>query len=282
MSEKIGGLAKTKSLLLGTKVLSGSKLYFLFIKLLRYLSKRSRIWHLVFRRLALKNPRSLIIKNGEGIFRVCPEDDSMDKVSPYYEPLCRSWLLQGGRPNLFIDIGANVGIYTITALNRYNYQKAVCFEPNANVYTMLQENIRLNGLESKANAFNLALGEICATLPFYSYRSHTGQSRFILDEDSLLPDSDYEIAQINTIPFDDFVTKCDVNIAEIDFIKIDVEEFEYSVLKGMRKTLHSVHDVKLLIEIDPRHAYKQRTTSLLREAGFELQQQIGANYLFTK
>lgn len=274
-------LSKIKLLFFETKVISGSKIYFIYIKILRNLSKRSNFWRGVYHKLGSKNSRKLIIQNDTGIFHVSMENDFIDKVSSSYERLSRNWL-QHDQPKLIVDIGANIGIYTFTALNKYGYQKALCFEPSPNVYKALQENIRLNNLESKVFSYNLGLGEKYETLPFYNYKSHTGQSRFILDKESLLPDSDFNIVKIETMPFDDFVTKYKIDVAEISFIKIDVEEFEYHVLKGMKKSLHNVYDVKLQIEIYSKSVYKQQTLDLLHESGFVLCEQIGANYLFIK
>lgn len=57
---------------------------------------------------------------------------------------------------LFLDIGANTGNYCFLTYYKPNI-KCIAFEPGETVYEILQENIKINNLENKIKAYNVAL-----------------------------------------------------------------------------------------------------------------------------
>ena len=62
------------------------------------------------------------------------------------------------RPDdLFVDVGANVGAYTILASGVAG-ARSVSFEPCPGTYSFLARNVKLNNLESLAEPLNLAVG----------------------------------------------------------------------------------------------------------------------------
>ena len=68
--------------------------------------------------------------------------------------LARKLLSTGG---IFIDIGANFGLFTCIAAYRNDLVTVCCVEPNYKVLPALLENLHLNGLENKVKVFNAAL-----------------------------------------------------------------------------------------------------------------------------
>jgi FkbM family methyltransferase len=280
----VGLREKAQNYLIGTKVLNGSKTQLIYIILLRLLKKWFPSRRLLFDKLLKgSSDRKFLVRNVIGTFCVSPVNDSLAKAMPHFEKTCHHWL-KNDRTHLFVDIGANTGFYTILATGRYGYDKALSFEPNPEVYRTLEQNLKLNGLQTRVRCFNLALGEKRQVLPFCRYASHTGLSRFIESESEIKHKDreDHEIVEIETVSFDDFVTTHDINVMEIDFVKIDVEGFEYNVLKGMRRTLSLISNVKLFVEINPKNKNREQTTDLLSEFGFIAQDRTGMNHLFVK
>lgn len=62
------------------------------------------------------------------------------------------------RPELLLDIGANIGCICIAAVKRGLFEKAIAFEPEAFNFSLLAANIHLNGLASRIEARHMALG----------------------------------------------------------------------------------------------------------------------------
>ena len=59
-------------------------------------------------------------------------------ASPFYEYPMHKWF-DTALNNTFIDIGANIGYYTILCLNNLKYRQAICFEPNPQTLLLLKK-----------------------------------------------------------------------------------------------------------------------------------------------
>ncbi|HEY5395670.1 MAG TPA: FkbM family methyltransferase [Trebonia sp.] len=122
--------------------------------------------------------------------------------------------LRGG--GLFIDVGANIGTYTIWAAELG--AEVIAIEPAADTFALLQENIALNGYQ--VTAVRAAAGDHCGTARFTSG----------LDAgNSLAPDGPVvtELVTIDALIGDRRVTG----------MKVDVEGFEIDVLRGAARAL---------------------------------------------
>jgi FkbM family methyltransferase len=140
------------------------------------------------------------------------------------------------KKDLFIDVGANIGSYTILAASEVGAE-AISFEPLPKTFNILKENIAINKLEHLAQLYNNGVG------------NETGVLRFTNDLDTIN----------HVIMNDDTKDGIKVRIVSIDntaiinkpcLIKIDVEGFETEVLKGMENTLKNVNVKALIIELN--------------------------------
>ena len=62
------------------------------------------------------------------------------------------FLLHYTRPgDLFIDIGANIGLYSIYAAIKHSNSEVISFEPSTSNLRVLSRNISINKLEEKIN-----------------------------------------------------------------------------------------------------------------------------------
>jgi len=139
--------------------------------------------------------------------------------------------------DLFIDVGANAGSYTILACGAIG-ANCYCFEPVPATYSRLVDNIRLNNLQDKIHCMNIGIGE------------HEGNIRFT----SSLDCGNHVVAE-NEIG-EDFI---DVKVNTLDsilkyespfFIKVDVEGFETPVLNGALKTLSNKELCAVIMELN--------------------------------
>jgi len=135
-----------------------------------------------------------------------------------------AFLLHFLRSNeLFIDVGANVGSYTILASGAVG-AKTICIEPVRNTYEKLLRNVRINDLS------DIVRTELCAI------SDNNGELRFSTDRDtmnSVVDDSYQGVSEL--IP----VRKLDDVLENYNpvMMKIDVEGHELSLLRGATRTL---------------------------------------------
>jgi len=120
-----------------------------------------------------------------------------------------------------VDIGANIGYYTcLMGRQMDSTGKVYAIEPDAENRNVLNKNIKLNHL-TNVDVRTYALGERHTRLPLYRNPENLGAH-------SLVHNDQMTETEIEVQRFDDVIPK-----SKIDFIKIDVEGYELSVLQGM-------------------------------------------------
>lgn len=134
--------------------------------------------------------------------------------------------------DLFIDIGANVGSYTILACGAKG-ARGICFEPVPQTYSRLKENLILNGLLDRVRAHNVGLADEEGELFFTSNQNTT--NHILLGDVKPL-----DAITVKVMPLDAMLEEKMPSL-----IKIDVEGFETLVIAGASQTLQkpSLHSV---------------------------------------
>ena len=136
--------------------------------------------------------------------------------------------------DIFFDIGANVGSYTLLAAG---ICKAKCFtiEPVPETYRILKMNVELNKLYKNTTLINCGVS------------ADTGFLTISIDEDTknhvLL---NYECNFRKSIEISVITVDSLLKVSNPALIKIDVEGYETKVLQGMKETLNS-DDLKIII-----------------------------------
>jgi FkbM family methyltransferase len=128
--------------------------------------------------------------------------------------------------DLFVDIGANVGSYTILACSAVG-ARGVAFEPVPSTYKRLVENMRLNHLDEKVKCINKGVGAQQGTIAFTSDSDTTNHALASGEQCD------------NKVTVE--VTTLDTALAgeHPSLIKIDVEGYETPVLEGAREILEN-------------------------------------------
>lgn len=193
-----------------------------------------------------------------GTFRIRPRTVDMVNCSPAFERRDVDYLLKliqrlgrQGRKMLFLDIGADIGTFTVTVGNRfrdYDNLHLMAFEPASSSFALLKENVAINGLDKKVDVFNFALfNEDNLQLEFCFNRKAPGSSGLKMPSGSGM---NHEKVLARTL---DSATEGVRSGYDVLIFKMDVEGVEREVLKGAVKTLASGKDIFLLVEdfVDP-------------------------------
>lgn len=264
-----------------TEVLKGSKKEFKKSLLLNYLLYIPFIGKTKWLKKEINNlpSKQVIIKNKIGKFFIYTNNDTIRKSWYLFENNVRDWLSLDTKRNIFLDVGANIGFYTILA-NKLGFNQIIAFEPNQDIFKMLEQNVELNEILN-ADLNNTGLDCTQRNISFHKCQEKTGSSKFLLEDDFENYDKK-NIMVLQTISFDKYVNDRKLNVKNISFIKIDVEGFENNVLKGMEKTLDGLSlKTKIFIEIWNKNS-DSKIIDLLKTKGFILINKIDENYLFEK
>jgi FkbM family methyltransferase len=157
-----------------------------------------------------------------------------------------------------IDVGANIGYFTLLLANRVGpLGKVIAFEPLAENFNILQENIKLNSHRNVV-AENLALMSRTERIELRSATpgAITWVASVRVDQNSAV-----ESQSVEATSLDEYVHKN--GIAKIDFLKIDVEGAEASVLAGARSVLDRDKPI-LLIELHELDRFKDKHPAILK------------------
>ena len=136
-------------------------------------------------------------------------------------------LVQPG--DVCFDAGASFGFYTCFFALRG--ARVYAFEPLPASFALNEEAVRLNGCESKVKTFNSGLGERAGTIRIHTFKNL-----------SLGHASSADLGKADAVPHECRITTINAvcakeSVDQISFVKIDVEGFEYEVLKGGQKML---------------------------------------------
>jgi len=166
------------------------------------------------------------------------------------EPGTISWIEQFKPNDVLIDIGANVGIYSLCAA-RFNEVRVFAFEPESQNFALLNENIFRNSLDESVTAYCVALSDQTKFDFLYLTQFDAGSSCHTFGE-SLSPS-----LKPRPSPFRQgcFSTTLDALVAEgvvpvPQYVKIDVDGIEHKVVSGADATFRDPRVKSVLIELN--------------------------------
>jgi FkbM family methyltransferase len=149
----------------------------------------------------------------------------------------------------FIDVGANIGSYTILA-SGVNKATTISIEPVPSTFYYLQKNVELNALANRTILWNAAAG------------AHNNKIKFTKNYDTVnhalsKGEIHADYIEVDVFPLS-YIMHGKTNVR---LIKIDVEGFETDVLNGMESLLNN-HELKaIIIELNgsgDRYGYDEK------------------------
>ena len=151
------------------------------------------------------------------------------------------------RDDLFVDVGANIGSYTVLAAGHVG-ASVISVEPVPKTFEHLRNNIAINQVANKVMVYNLALG------------NEKGQISFTSTLDTMNHVATATETNTIEVPVDTLDAIMEKE-KEPALLKIDVEGFETNVLKGANQTLGKKHLKAIIIELNgsgAKYGYDER------------------------
>ncbi len=136
----------------------------------------------------------------------------------------------------FVDVGANIGAYTILA-SKVVRSRSIAFEPLPGTADRLKDQLQINRIESIADVRNMGVGDAKGALFFANNNDTT--NKVSLEGDA------QNTTRVEVSTLDDEL-RDDARY----FFKIDVEGFEYNVLSGASRILSSDSVSAIIIELN--------------------------------
>ena len=225
-------------------------------------------------------PVDLTITNKYGQFFVPKNSDIVFSISSGSEVSIEKYF-QVPYGKTFLDIGANVGKYSIMLAN--SGAKVFSFEPNPYTYSVLKRNIELNKLSELISSLNLGVSDSIGELEFAISNTFTGVSHMVSTNTHQFDEFDYDIIKVNVNTIDKLLIEKNVSIIDIFLVKIDVEGHEYNVLKGGEFLLeHMPKTSKVIVEIHENFERINRIVSLMEQYSFQPNRLSKENWVFVK
>ena len=192
----------------------------------------------------------------------------------YKEPETLEWIRNFEIGDVFLDVGANIGIYSLYA--GVKGIETIAIEPDALNNALLNLNINKNSLSQKVTSFSLALHDHSKYSSLNIGKLLWGGALNSFDNcvdqfnQSYTPDHKQGV-------YGDSLDNFLIGIKKkINHLKIDVDGNEELVLKGAKKTLASPELKSLLIELDVNHPKYYESIRLIESNGFYLKKKTNA------
>jgi FkbM family methyltransferase len=175
-----------------------------------------------------------------------PDDSGLTYIlqrDHQWEPTETRWvtrLLQPG--DTFIDVGANIGYYTVLASRLVGSSgRVVAFEPDPVAASFLRKNLLLNAIDG-AVVEQKAVSDENGTIQLYLAPENKGDHRTIPTEEAR------ETIDVEAVRLDDYASSLG---GRIDMVKVDTQGAEGFILRGMEGVIENNPELTLILEFWP-------------------------------
>jgi FkbM family methyltransferase len=158
------------------------------------------------------------------------------------------------RGRLLLDIGANIGTASMTAIRYFGAAGSLAFEADPRNFRILGLNRALNGFEERIHAFDVALSDRPGTVSFERSTWNFGDNRVRIDgieSADAFDEGSREVIEVRAAPLDDILEEQggDWGLERCGLAWIDVQGHEAHVLSGAASLLAS--GIPIVVEYWP-------------------------------
>ncbi|AUC75486.1 FkbM family methyltransferase [Olleya sp. Bg11-27] len=142
--------------------------------------------------------------------------------------------------NTFLDIGSNIGYYSLLAIQANPTINVIAFEPAIGPKYYLEKNIKLNNFEKNIKPIDIALSDCNGIIDFYEVENIKYKKlKYNLagegNAGTKTTSRDFIKRRVSTTTLDQFVEENNIN--NIDIIKLDTEGTEIHILNHGKNTI---------------------------------------------
>jgi FkbM family methyltransferase len=156
--------------------------------------------------------------------------------------------------DVFVDIGANVGYFTVLgAWRAYPGGQVWAFEPIPKLYRIMSDNLHNNGFSMMAERRQLGLSDrtgVAQLRIFEGYEATSTMRELSADFISVTEQQtgrQSHVIDCNIVRLDDEMS----DVKEINVLKIDAEGHEPSIIRGAQKILARSGNIRIVMEFVP-------------------------------
>jgi len=166
--------------------------------------------------------------------------------------------------NVVYDIGSNVGFYTKLLSDLVSSTGQVhAFEPDRLNFSILEKRF---GSYQNIFLYNMAVGEYEGKIKLYESEDMN------VDHQTFDSGEGRVFTEVDVVSIDTFMSES----TEVDFIKIDIQGYDYYAIKGMQKTISRSRSISIFGEfwpyaLDKAGVSPHKYLELLSELQFEVE-----------
>jgi FkbM family methyltransferase len=205
----------------------------------------------------INGSKMMLDVNDEGL----PQDLMMNPIREEYATKMLAKIIKAG--DCVVDIGANMGYYALLESKLAGENGIVyAIEPVNKTFEILQQNIALNSY-CNIEAVNLGIGEQTGIATMF-IGNHSN-----LNSMTIIPGMVTRQIRVQIDSLDHFL----VGRKYPKFIRMDVEGYEYDILKGMIDLLNSGSELTILMELHFHLLGREKSAKILndlKDYGFKI------------
>ncbi len=194
------------------------------------------------------------------------------------EPETLDWIDNFEPNTCYFDIGANIGQYSLYPAKKYGESIQIfAFEPQSNNYYALNKNIYINNLRRSILSYCIAVSGRTEFSKLYIPKFIPGGNRSQFGKADI---GNMKISTAHTqgmfgVTLDDLCAKW--GFPYPNYIKIDVDGIEISILKGAKHLLTHPNLKSVIVELGTLQEQNE-AVALMKQAGLEVKHKTTRNW----
>lgn len=215
----------------------------------------------------------------EGVRCYVSSTRELKRSKKAFDPQASQWLKRFKTGEVFYDIGANIGMFSLAVAKMYDKQvKVFAFEPSFSTFATLVRNVIANKFDDAIFPHYIALGSKEGVRSFNYSSIFSGDAVHALDKTVSQRGDEFSPVfsqQMISFPLDELVER--FSFPPPTHIKIDVDGGELEIIEGMEKTLRRQELKSVMVEVTENLENGLNYKNILKmfeEAGFEQEVRI--------